>query len=565
MYMRQFAFLLACWFCGSVLGQMQTDVFRIDFGPRETCAKGYVAVEARSHDPRFRWKGINLGNRDRGGKDMLNRDLVHGDRGEFIAGLDNGEYEIGVTFGDKDFPHGPFNVYAQGRLVVERLITRKGEFVTKTFTARVTDERLCIEITPVEGAPNFTVTAMVVRGQKQQKEHSVYSEVAPPNTVPAVAELEAGPAPDAKGTLKAYCDWLLAHQTGQGFFEANSSEWYRCSYPIRTLLAGYDIFGDKRYLEAVTAVLDKLVGEQLPNGAWESAFRNKPVSERSGVELQRAMSGTTNCADVGSISTCLAVAHPYVDEERKKRYRDALRRFSNEYASRWQLPSGGFTNGRWKGEDMTVPYSVATGTQGMSFCALYAITGDERYLRVAERAANFLLDNWEEDGRPIHHHHQKKEARALKVTHFGDIYYYHEAILWTWHWSKDKALKGKTRRGASYQRRVYERHLFGSQGLLQARENGVWWPPTHPWTNSKAAAMPLVLIEYHRSMAEAAEVREGVKRCKAFLCRPEFARRIGVMVEPDLPWGEFSMAATGFCGLTLAELIKPGVVYLKAQ
>ena len=28
------------------------------------------------------------------------------------------------------------------------------------------------------------------------------------------------------------------------------------------------------------------------------------------------------------------------------------------------------------------------------------------------------------------------------------------------------------------------------------------------------------------------------------------------------PWGQFSMASTGFAGLSLAELAKPGVVFL---
>jgi hypothetical protein len=538
--------------------QERTEVYKIDFGPKETCAKGYIPVEARSQDPRFMWKGKAIGVRDRGGvSDMVNRDLVHGDRGEFMVGLDNGEYEVEITFGDKDFPHGPFDVFAQDKLAVKRLRTPKGEFITKTFNAKVTDERLRVKIMPQEEAPNFAVTSMIVRGPKQMKEHSLYSE-APPKTIPTVAELASKGKPDPKETLKAYCNWLLAHQTEEGFFNQNSSEWYRSSYPIRTLLAGYDIFGDKKYIDAVKVVLDKLVSEQLPNGAWSSGFQNKPVAKRTPEEIEKAMNATTNTADVGSISTCLAVAYPYVDEGRKKVYRDALKRFADDYAGQWQQSSGGFTNARWKGKDMTVPYSVATGTQGMSFCALYSITGDEKYLKVSERAANFLLDNWQEDGRPIHHHHEFDKSSVQKVTSFGDIYYYHEAILWVWNWTKNEALKDKIRR-------VYGWHVKGAQGLLQARENGVWWPVADTWTNSKAAAMPLVFIEYDRSMAKDAAVHEAVQRCEAFLCTPEFAKRIGVMVEPEMPWGEFSMAATGFGGLTVAELTEPGVIYLRVQ
>lgn len=537
----------------------RTVVFQVDFGPRQTCAKGYVPVESRSSDMRFMWKGTGLGTRDRGGDDLVNRDMVHGEQAEFLVGLDNGTYDVEITFGDKDFAHGPFDVFAQDKLAVEGLNTDKGEFVTKAFPATVTDEKLRIRVAPTQGARNFAVTSMVIRGAKQMKEHNVYPTDAPPKTIPTVAELETKGKPDPAKALKTYCDWLVAHQTASGSFNHNSSEWYRSSYPVRTLLAGHDIFGDRRYLDAVVVFLDKLVKEQLPNGAWSSGFHNKPVAERTEKEVQHAMNATTNTADVGSISTCLAVAYPYVDEARKKAYCGALRRFSDDYAAQWQLPSGGFTNARWQGEDMTVPYSVATGTQGMSFCALYAITREEKYLRIAERAANFLLDNWQEDGRPFHHHHaDASKDHVQAATAFGDVYYYHEAILWVWNWTSDEALKEKTRR-------VYGWHIKGSMGLLQARENGVWWPVRDNWTNSKSAAMPLVLIECDRSMAKDPEVHEAVQRCAAFLSAPEFAKRIGVMCEPDLPWGEYSMSATGFGGLALAELAKPGVVFLKSD
>ena len=86
-----------------------------------------------------------------------------------------------------------------------------------------------------------------------------------------------------------------------------------------------------------------------------------------------------------------------------------------------------------------------------------------------------------------------------------------------------------------------------------------------PWGNAKTGAMPLVLIEYDRSMGEAAEVREAVRRSAVFLSHPEFSARIGVACEPTMPWGLHSMQATGFAGLSLAELTQPGVTFLKSE
>jgi len=532
-------------------------LYRIDFGPRATCEKGWIPIQPDSSDIRFCWRGMGIGMRDRGGDDLLLRDLIHGEHGEFIAGLENGDYEIEMTFGDKSYPHGPFNVFVQGKLVFEKLETRKGEFVTKKFKAHVSDEKLRIRIVPVD-APNFTVTSIVIKGPKQTKEHSAYDEAPPPKEIPTLAEINKHANPDVKAAFKRYCEWLLRYQLPNGFFNWNSREWYRTGYPIRTLLAGYDIFGDKRYLDAVTKALDQLVGEQLPNGAWSSSFRGKPVSESTPEEIQHAMSGTTNMADVGSISVCLAVAYPYVDAKRRKTYKNSLKRFADEYAAQWQLESGAFTNARWSGQDMTTPYSVATGTQGMSFIGLYAITGDEKYLKIGERAARFLLDNWQEDGRPIHHHHAKDTTSVHKSTAFGDVYYYHEAILWAWHYTRDDRLKEQIKR-------VYKWHIKGSAGLLAARENGVWWPVRDTWTNSKAGGMLSVLFEYDHFMCPDPEVHEAVRRGTIFLCTPEYAERIGVMVNPEVPWGKFSMAATGFAGVSLAEIVQPGVIFLKSK
>jgi hypothetical protein len=252
------------------------------------------------------------------------------------------------------------------------------------------------------------------------------------------------------------------------------------------------------------------------------------------------------------------VAYPYVDPERQKSYLNALKRYADDYAMQWQLPDGGFSNARWKGNDMMVPYSVATGNQGMSFCSLYAITGEQKYLKIAERAVRFLLDNWQENGRPIHHHHAIDSTFTQDVTAFGDIYYYHEAILWVWHWTKDPSLKNRIRQ-------VYSWHIKGSNGLLQARENGVWWPVNDAWSNSKSGAMPLVFIAYDRHMGYDEDIHKAVGRCTRFLCNSDFSRRVGIMCDPKEKWGEFSLSSTGFGGISLAELIKPGIVYLKSD
>jgi len=542
-------------FSAAAVAQELVDVYKIDFGPKTTTPAGYIHMAVRTTDERFLWSGDDLSLRDRGGDDLITRDFVTGARGEFTVGLDNGPYEVRLVMGDSAFPHGPLDLFIQNQRVAEQVVTAAEEFLTLTFNADVDDERLRVRFEPVKGGLNFVVNAMIIRGAVQQTSHSVFGP-RPLQESPTLGQLDAESAPDVLQALRAYCDWLVAHQQPNGFFDTFSSEWYRAAYPIRTLIAGYRIFESPEYLRAVTKLLDRFVGEQLPNGAWAPYAVGRPVAQRTPEEVNQAMAGTTQLADSGAIVTCLSVASRLVDVRRRRIYIESHRRHADQYALRFQLPSGGFTNGWWGRETIT-PYSVATGTQGMSFAALYAVTGKSRYLQVAERAVRFLLHDWQPDGRPTYHDFLRDFSYVERVTDFGNIYYYHEAILWVLNWTQDEDLKQAIRN-------VYDWHIRGEQGLLGARQYDVWWPPSpSTWENSKAGGMPLVLIAYDREMGQDVEVHEAVRRCAVFLSRPDFAERIGVMVDPDAPWGDFATPATGFAGLTLAELVKPGLIYLR--
>lgn len=530
------------------------DILRIDFGLWAAVEPGYGAAGTRTHDDsRFGWLTPGLEWRDRAVGDLLRRDFVAGSRGEFIVALDNGTYHVSLILGDQSFAHGPVELRAQDVRIVSGLVTAAGQHRMVEFEALVTDERLRLRF---EG--HFALNALVLRGVQQQAVHHLFGDP-PPRTSPTLDELLAtGPA-DPRAALHEACEFLLRNRRPDGFLEANSSEWYRSAYPMLTLLAGFEVFGDRRYLRAVTDLLDKLVDEQLPNGAWSSLFADAPVSQRSPQEVAQVMSWTTNTADTGTVATCLSAASRFVDAPRRRRYIEAHRRYADEYVRHFQLPSGAFGNGRWLGQDLTFPYSVATGVQAMSFTALHAATGEPHYLEIAERAVDWLLrDTWLEDGRVVFHPHDSSQALVLPATSFGTLHYFHDGIQWVWHWTRDEALRDRIRE-------AYARHVHGSAGLLAARQHGVWWQPSpNAWENSKAGGIPRVLITFGRDATADAEVAEAVERCAAFLAHRAFALRIGVTEDSRPPWGEFSIPSTGFAGLTLAELTAPGIVYMRA-
>lgn len=61
---------------------------------------------------------------------------------------------------------------------------------------------------------------------------------------------------------------------------------------------------------------------------------------------------------------------------------------------------------------------------------------------------------------------------------------------------------------------------------------------------------------------------------RRFICTPQYARRVGIMVaDAERPaavhgyhtWSGMRMEATGFAGMTLAEMVEPGILYLAAD
>ena len=203
-----------------------------------------------------------------------------------------------------------------------------------------------------------------------------------------------------------------------------------------------------------------------------------------------------------------------------------------------------------------------------------AATGEPGYIEVAERAVEFLVRDWHDDGRPYIWPFDWYYPR-LSLLHAGARH--RRAVLHP----------GRHRRG-----RVDQPQRDGAPACLRgaaplsARQpgadrdlgRGAWWPIQDTWNNSKSAATPLFLAYFLRVApqfglppAELAQVEETYAVARRFLCTPAHARQIGVMEsDPDLPWGGHSLmswtgcavAATGFAGLALADMVKPGISYL---
>ena len=227
--------------------------------------------------------------------------------------------------------------------------------------------------------------------------------------------------------------------------------------------------------------------------------------------------------------------------------------------------SGGFSDGVERGTRQSTVYSAATGIEAANFAILYSFTGDPGHLSVAEKAVEFLLDDWQPDGsaisrEPIWGTNEPGRKVLVNCTDFGYIFYHHEGLLYTYHQTKSADLRKRILD-------VWEKAYVPA--LLDVLGDQMWWPLQNIWNNAKSAATPAVLLPLARSGNK--EVLEPLQRLQCFLSTPEYAARIGVLSsEPVLPWGGreshrtwagCSREACGFAGMTLAEMIKPGIIY----
>ncbi len=103
--------------------------------------------------------------------------------------------------------------------------------------------------------------------------------------------------------LRQTCDYILASK-------ATVPTIYVGGYYMRTLVDGYEILGDERYLDTALAYSDYLLSKQMPNGFWATGY------------------GTVYLADTGSALGLFISLYKHAGAERQKKFLDAALRYA---------------------------------------------------------------------------------------------------------------------------------------------------------------------------------------------------------------------------------------------
>lgn len=118
-----------------------TATWKFDFGPG-AAAPGYVKVSPSTAYDDQRGFGFDFGfpvtGAARSGSDPLRDDFVTSNRAFFFSvRLPEGNYRVTMTLGDADGPSATTVKAESRRLMLERVATRRGEFVTRTIIVNV--------------------------------------------------------------------------------------------------------------------------------------------------------------------------------------------------------------------------------------------------------------------------------------------------------------------------------------------------------------------------------------------------------------------------------------------
>lgn len=411
-------FLMLSFYGIAKADSRRTVLYRFKFGSvDQRPLTGYQPVSRLYSSDHFMWIGPVINRETTLVSSPILQEFLTGPAGEFLVGLSDGDYKISLTMSDAGAAHGPFAVKLQDVVVDPAIYVAARAVVRRQYAVHVSGGRFRLRFEASLGQ-SFVVNAMTIAGPLNARKLRLF-ESAPPDALPSTSEVMRGPALDAKAALRNYADWLVDHRLPNGFigdveFSGGRQHpyWYTSSFPLRTLLAAYEILHERKYLDTATALLDELVAEQLPNGGFQQAFRGRPTSDLSASDIDRIVHHEwMNMADVGSIVMALGQSIHDVSNEAKQgdatsskraaAYTLALQRYCDDWAQPFQLPTGAFTNGVESGIRQTAPYSVATATEAGAFAVAYGVTHEERYRTTARRAADFLIENWLTDGRPL--------------------------------------------------------------------------------------------------------------------------------------------------------------------
>lgn len=353
----------------------------------------------------------------------------------------------------------------------------------------------------------------------------------------------------SRKTLKNLCDFIVKNKS-------TFPTIYVGGYYMRDLVDGYEIFGNRRYLNTAIAYGDYLLKKQMPNGFWASGY------------------GTVYLADTGSALGLFIALYNHVDHQRQKEYLDAVQRYVNSLEKDGMIHKSGALGTGWrhvKDGKMTGPiydqYTLSSAlTGGEIFTWMYHVTGQNKYREVAYHALKWILSTMRSDGNIPYilkmegadwakRGEPKNDRNLWQNSTYGTSAYVGEGVL-------SFALHCGNPEWQAWIGKAVKPNI---EFLLRTQlPDGTWSKHGRKsWDRTRSPGIVNYLIWYYEHVDRDPRVAKAVRRFDAFIINPKNGKSYGLLNDGAYPGTRDKANAfntvTSLTGRALAGIVSPGV------
>ena len=350
-----------------------------------------------------------------------------------------------------------------------------------------------------------------------------------------------------RALLKQTCDYIVANKS-------QAPTIYVGGYYMRTLVDGYEILGDRRYLDTALAYGDYLLGKQMSNGFWPTGY------------------GTVYLADTGSALGLFIKLYKHADPERQKKYLDAVLRYANSIEKNSMIHANGAFGTGWDhvdGDKMTGPipdqYTLSSAlTGGEIYTWLYHVTGKDEYREIAYHALKWVFSTMRKDGNIPYILAEEQADWDKRGDPKNDYNLWENMTYGTAGYVGEGVLSFDLHCGQPEWRAWIEKAVQPNIEFLLKNQlpDGAWSKLQQTsWDRTRAPTIVNYLIWYYEQVNPDPRIARAVQRFDAFILDPEKAKSFGLL-NRGAEGGEKAAAfdsATSLTSRALADILSPDV------